>query len=93
MKVTSKTGPIADFKIVTDEDRLLISTAGGIVIRFNVSDIRRIGRATEGVRLINLGEGDRVTTIERIARKEDGDAESADAGAEDEALSGDGAGR
>ena len=41
------------------------------MIRFNVSDIRRIGRSTEGVRLINLGDNDRVTTIERIARKED----------------------
>jgi DNA gyrase subunit A len=82
MKVTPKTGPIADFKIVTDEDRLLISTAGGIVIRFKVSDIRRIGRATEGVRLINLGEGDRVTNIERVTKKQDDDNEE-QAGAAD----------
>lgn len=75
MKVTQKTGPISDFKIVSDEDRLLISTAGGIVIRFKVSDIRRIGRDTEGVRLINLEEGDRVTTIERVAKKQEGDTE------------------
>jgi DNA gyrase subunit A len=78
MRVTEKTGPIADFKIVTDEDRLLISTAAGIVIRFNVSDIRRIGRNTEGVRLINLGDGDRVTTIERVSRgKEDDESDGA----------------
>ncbi len=71
MRVTPKTGQVADFKVVTPEDRLLISTASGIVIRFNVSDVRRIGRSTEGVRLINLEEGDRVTAIERIPRKDD----------------------
>jgi DNA gyrase subunit A len=81
MKVTQKTGPIADFKIVNDDDRLLISTAGGIVIRFNVSDIRRIGRSTEGVRLINLGESDRVSRVERVARKED--AEGNDDGSDE----------
>jgi DNA gyrase subunit A len=71
MRVTPKTGKIADIKVVTDDDRLMIMTAGGIVIRVRVGEIRRIGRATEGVRLINLGPDDRVASIERVAAKEE----------------------
>jgi len=73
MRVTGKTGPIADVKMVRPGDRLLISTAGGIVIRMPIDDIRRIGRATEGVRVIRLEEGDAVRTIERV-RKADAPA-------------------
>ena len=70
MRVTEKTGRVADFKVVEESDRLLISTTNGIVIRQPVSEIRRIGRATEGVRLIRLEAGDQVATIERMARPE-----------------------
>jgi hypothetical protein len=71
--VTEKTGNIADMKVVDDEDRLLIITAGGIVIRVPVSEIRRIGRATEGVRVINLEPGDRVVSIERVKKAQAGE--------------------
>jgi DNA gyrase subunit A len=70
MRVTNKTGPIADLKVVEPDDRLLIITAGGIVIRTRVDEIRRIGRATEGVRVINLGSDDRVASIEAVAKAE-----------------------
>src|SRR5207244_9656476 len=70
MRVTAKTGPIADIKVVEPDDRLLIITAGGIVIRTRVDEIRRIGRATEGVRVINLGPDDRVASIEPVAKAE-----------------------
>jgi DNA gyrase A subunit len=79
MRVTAKTGRIADIKVVVPEDRLLIMTAGGIVIRVRVGEIRRIGRATEGVRVINVGEDDRVVSIESVALKpEDEDGNGAD---------------
>jgi DNA gyrase subunit A len=68
MRVTSKTGPIADLKVVEPDDRLMIITAGGIVIRTRVDEIRRIGRATEGVRVINLDSEDRVASIEPVAK-------------------------
>jgi len=74
MRVTPKTGPIAAIRVVTDDDRLLIMTAGGIVIRVRVSEIRRIGRATEGVRLINLAPDDRVASIERVGAKPEADS-------------------
>ncbi|MGV3722295.1 MAG: DNA gyrase subunit A, partial [Actinomycetota bacterium] len=66
MRVTDKTGPVADFKTVKSGDRLLVSTAHGIVIRMPVDDIRQIGRNTEGVRVIRLEEGDAVRAIERV---------------------------
>jgi DNA gyrase subunit A len=72
MKVTPKTGPVADFKMVAPGDRLLVSTSNGIVIRMLVDDIRRIGRATEGVRVIRLEEGDEVRTIERVQKPKEG---------------------
>lgn len=71
MQVTDKTGLVADFKIVKDGDRLLISTAGGIVIRMPIDDtIRQIGRNTQGVRLIRLDDGDEVRAIERVRKQE-----------------------
>lgn len=73
MRVTDKTGPIADLKVVEPDDRLLIITAGGIVIRTRVDEIRRIGRSTEGVRVINLGSDDRVASIEAVAKAETSD--------------------
>ncbi|HSV74750.1 MAG TPA: DNA gyrase subunit A [Chthonomonadales bacterium] len=71
MAITDKTGPIVDAIVVEPDDRLMIVTANGIVIRVPVNGIREAGRSTQGVRLINLAPGDRVATIERLARSED----------------------
>ena len=71
MRVTDKTGPVADFKMVREGDRLLVSTAHGIVIRMLVDDIRQIGRNTEGVRVIRLEAGDQVRTIERVEKRKE----------------------
>jgi DNA gyrase subunit A len=70
MRVTAKTGRIAGLKVVEPDDRLMIITAGGIVIRTSIDEIRRIGRATEGVRVINLDPEDRVASIEAVAKAE-----------------------
>lgn len=71
MQITEKTGPIVDAVVVEEDDRLMIITAQGIAIRLEVKDIREAGRSTQGVKLINLEPGDRVSTIERLARAED----------------------
>lgn len=71
MQITEKTGPIVDAVVVEKDDRLMIITAQGIAIRLEVKDIREAGRSTQGVKLINLEPGDRVATIERLARAED----------------------
>ena len=63
-KVTEKTGPVATARVITEKDNdLMIISAGGVVIRTDVSTIHVAGRATQGVRLMNLGEGDEVVAV------------------------------
>src|SRR6266853_1655575 len=64
LKVTEKSGPVAAARVITENDSdLMIITAGGVVIRTDVSAIHVAGRATQGVRLMNLGEGDCVVAV------------------------------
>jgi len=73
INITEKTGNLVAIKAVTDENDLLIITTNGIVIRLSVADLRVMGRATQGVRLINLGGSDEigaVTTVESDPEEE-----------------------
>jgi DNA gyrase subunit A len=63
LNVTEKTGKLIAIKAVTDDNDLMIITRSGITIRLAVSDIRLSGRATQGVRLINLREGDTIAAV------------------------------
>ena len=56
LQITDKTGPLVAMKNVTDENDLMIINRSGLTIRMAVSDIRVAGRATQGVRIINLGK-------------------------------------
>ncbi|HLJ55637.1 MAG TPA: DNA gyrase subunit A [Chthonomonadaceae bacterium] len=72
MDVTSKTGPIVDAAVVEPEDKLMVLTESGVTIRMEIGNIRATAsRSTQGVKLINLGDGDRVATIERLIDTED----------------------
>ncbi len=71
MKTTDKTGKVIAVKEVVDKDGLMIITQNGIVIRQDIKSIRVIGRATQGVKLINLESGDKVTDVARIIAEED----------------------
>ena len=62
--ITEKTGLVADMKIVTGEEDLLVITDDATIIRLNVENISRQGRATQGVRIMRLVEGSRVISIE-----------------------------
>jgi DNA gyrase subunit A len=75
IRVTDKNGPVAGIKSVTDADQLLLITQSGMLIRIKVKDIRETGRAAQGVRLIDLDEGDRVVAVAKLAEPEDGDEE------------------
>jgi DNA gyrase subunit A len=68
MNVTPKTGPVLGMRIVEDSDDLLIITTSGQIIRQRVGQIRRIGRSTQGVRLIRLDQGDQVASIARVVQ-------------------------
>ena len=63
LKVTPKTGNLMAIKSVKEDDDLMITNESGIVIRMNVSDIRVMGRATQGVRVINLSSDDKIADI------------------------------
>ncbi len=66
LNITEKTGKLIALKGVDDKDDLMIINKSGIVIRMAVADMRVMGRATQGVRLINLKEGDSIAAIEYI---------------------------
>jgi DNA gyrase subunit A len=70
MKITDKTGDLISIKNVTDENDLMIINRSGITIRLGVADIRVTGRATQGVRLINLGKKqDEIASITKVRRE------------------------
>ena len=71
LNITEKTGPLVALKNVTDEDDLMIINRSGLTIRMHVSTIRVAGRATQGVRLINIKEGDAIAAVSVVARSED----------------------
>jgi DNA gyrase subunit A len=75
LKVTEKNGPVAGIKSVTDVDQLLLITQSGMLIRIKVKDIRETGRAAQGVKLIDLEEGDRVVAVAKLAEPDENDEE------------------
>ena len=76
MKTTEKVGKMVTIKEVVDKDDLMIITNQGVLIRQPVAQIRAIGRATQGVKLIKLGEGTLVSSITRIMTEEEGGEEN-----------------
>ena len=71
LNVTEKTGKLVAIKDVTDDNDLMIINRSGLTIRMNVSDIRVAGRATQGVRLINIKEGDAIAAVSAVNRSEE----------------------
>ena len=69
--ITDKTGPLVAIKNVTEENDLMIITKSGLTIREAVSDIRVAGRATQGVKLINIREGDSIAAVCPVAKAEE----------------------
>ena len=77
MNVTEKTGKLVTILDVTDEEDLMIITKGGITIRMEVTALRVIGRATQGVKLIRLSEGDQISSIAKVPKNEEEEANEA----------------
>ena len=71
VKVTEKNGPVVAIKSVADGDHLLLITEQGLLIRIAASDVRETGRAAQGVRLIDVAEGDRVVAVAKLAERDD----------------------
>ncbi|WP_282636679.1 DNA gyrase subunit A [Sphingobacterium thalpophilum] len=75
INVTEKTGELVAIKGVTDAEDLMIINKSGIVIRIAVEELRVMGRATQGVRLINLKDNDEIASITKVDREEESDEE------------------
>jgi len=71
--ITDKNGYLVSMKAVTDEEDLMLITAGGILIRMSISDISRMGRNTVGVKLIKLDENESVATVAKVEKEDEND--------------------
>lgn len=71
LNVTEKTGELIAIKNVTDENDLMIINRSGVIIRIAVSELRVMGRATQGVRLINLKKNDSIAAVAKVSVEED----------------------
>lgn len=78
INITDKTGSLIAIKDVTDDSDLMIINKSGITIRLAVSDVRVAGRATQGVRLINIKEGDSIAAVCKVNKSEEKLDENAD---------------
>ncbi len=73
MKVTEKTGPVVGALTVREDDEIMLITTGGQMVRIFVKDIRETGRNTQGVKLINLSEGDKLQAIAPVISEQQED--------------------
>ena len=87
INITDKTGSLIALKDVTDKDDLMIITQAGNIIRCPVSDLRIMGRATQGVRLINLKESDIIASVACVLVNEDDEAIEGDLPEENNIIS------
>ncbi|UCE68468.1 MAG: DNA gyrase subunit A [Flavobacteriaceae bacterium] len=71
ISITKKTGGLVAIKNVSDSDDLMIINKSGIAIRMSVEDLRTMGRATQGVKLINLRENDSIAAVAKVMKDED----------------------
>jgi DNA gyrase subunit A len=71
INITGKTGGLIAIKAVTDKDDLMIINKSGLTIRLPVSSLRLMGRATQGVRLINLRQGDSIAAVAQVVKSEE----------------------
>ena len=78
IQVSDRNGQVVGAKLVGDHDELMLITTGGVLIRTRVSEIRELGRATQGVTLINLGDDEKLRGLEKVAESEHHDDEDGD---------------
>jgi DNA gyrase subunit A len=72
---SERNGKLVAAQIVEDNDEIMLITTGGVLIRTRIAEIRDMGRATQGVRLINLDAGEKLAGLEKIVEREDEEGE------------------
>jgi DNA gyrase subunit A len=70
IRTSQRNGPVVGVTAVRDNDDIMLITTGGMVNRTHVSEIRVVGRNTQGVRIMNLNEGDKIASLAKVAREE-----------------------
>jgi DNA gyrase subunit A len=76
IKTSKRNGPVVAMRTVRDGDELMMITQQGQIVRIGVDSIRSIGRATQGVRVIRLGNDDKLVAVARVASDEEGEEEA-----------------
>jgi DNA gyrase subunit A len=89
IQTTERNGPVVGIACVTGDDELMLITQQGQILRIGTNEVRVIGRATQGVRLIGVDEGDRVVSIVRLLAEQNGDGENGNGNGEGEAMNAD----
>jgi len=88
IQTSERNGKVVAAVLVSEKDQIMLITTGGVLVRTRVAEIREMGRATQGVTLINVDEGTTLSGLQRIAESDDGDDEGDDVGDEDMATDG-----
>jgi DNA gyrase subunit A len=71
IQCSDRNGKLLAAQLVTKDDEIMLITTGGVLIRTRVAEVREQGRSTQGVRLINLGEGEKLAGLQKIVEKDD----------------------
>jgi DNA gyrase subunit A len=82
IQTSDRNGKVVGIAYVDDDDQLMLISQQGMILRTRAGDIRTIGRATQGVRLIEMEEGDMVVSVAKLAEREEEDAEAESAPAD-----------
>jgi DNA gyrase subunit A len=88
IRATERNGPVVGVVSVRDGDDIMLMTAQGMVNRTHVSEIRLIGRNTQGVRIMNLYEGDKIASIAKIANEDQPETAASETAASETATGG-----
>jgi DNA gyrase subunit A len=80
IQTSDRNGKVAGIAYVRDEDEVMLISQQGMILRLNAADIRTIGRATQGVRLIEMEEGDAVVSVAKMPEREEEPTDSGDSG-------------
>ena len=88
IQTSERNGKVVGIAYVHDDDQLMLISQQGMILRMKAGDVRAIGRATQGVRLIEMEEGDTVVSVAKLAEREDEEPVNGGTGGSDEPVNG-----
>src|SRR5205823_2498868 len=91
IQTSERNGKVVGATLVSADDEIMLITNGGVLIRTRVNEIREMGRSTQGVTLINLAEGEKLSGLQRIMDRDDDNGENGGNGTNGNGANGNGA--